>query len=84
MKVRVWSIYRLYDSLNIFFTFVFLGERLTSVLSLPLHGGGQAASWQHVVVAGFSSGAVRVFSDTGRLLVQVQGNNIIISPETGL
>ena len=48
-----------------------LGERLTSVLSLPLHGGGQAASWQHVVVAGFSSGAVRVFADTGRLLVQV-------------
>ena len=53
-----------------------LGERLTSVLSLPLHGGGQAASWQHVVVAGFSSGAVRVFSDTGRLLVQVQGTQI--------
>ena len=44
---------------------------MTSVLSLPLHGGGQAASWQHVVVAGFSSGVVRVFSDTGRLLVQV-------------
>ena len=44
---------------------------MTSVLSLPLHGGGQAASWQHVVVAGFSSGVVRVFADTGRLLVQV-------------
>ena len=54
------------------------------MLSLPLHSGGQAASWQHVVVSGFSSGAVRVFADTGRLLVQVQGNNIIISLETGL
>ena len=73
MKVRVKA---LCFPLNSFFTFVPLGERLTSVLSLPLHGGGQAASWQHVVVAGFSSGAVRVFADTGRLLVQVQGHYI--------
>ena len=43
------------------------GEEMTSLLCMPVTSG-RGGALQHVVVAGFSSGAVRVYSEAGAVL----------------